>query len=54
MATTMKETEMENLIGNLRDCHGQARQEQGREGKVWFIVNCRLRNKRGKDPSCVR
>ena len=32
-------------------CHGQTRQEQESEGNVWFIVNCRLRNKRGKDPS---
>jgi len=35
----------------LHKCHGQTRQEQESERNVWFIVNCRLRNKRGKDPS---
>ena len=36
---------------DLSVCHGQTRQEQESEGNVWFIVKCRLRNKRGKDPS---
>ena len=43
---------LNDLSGNHLhvDCHGQTRQEQESEGNVWFIVNCRLRNKRGKDP----
>ena len=33
------------VLTGIGECHGQTSQEQEKEGKVWFIVNCRLRGK---------
>ena len=33
------------LLFYVSSCHGQTKQEQEGEGKMWFIVNCRLRIK---------
>ena len=35
--------EINFLVATIIGCHGQTKQEREGEGKLWFIVNCRLR-----------